>query len=197
MVRKLGSMSEQPRVYFDHAATTPMFPEAIEAMSAALARVGNPASLHANGRDARRAVEESREKVAAALGCRPGEVVFTSGGTESDNLAIKGLYWARRTADPARCRIISTAIEHHAVLDPLDWLAKEEQAEVELIAVDHNARIDVAAFRAAVERDPSSVALATVMLANNEVGTIQPVAELAAICHEHGIPIHTLSLIHI
>lgn len=184
-------MPANQRVYFDHAATTPMFPEAIEAMAAALARVGNPSSLHASGRDARRAVEEAREKAAAAMGCRPGEVVFTSGGTEADNLAIKGLYWARSTADPRRRRIISSAIEHHAVLDPLDWLAKEEQAEVELIAVDSDARIDVEAFRRTIERDPGSVALASVMLANNEVGTIQPVAELAEICHAHGIPIHT------
>ncbi len=178
-------------VYFDHAATTPMFPEAIDAMSAALGRLGNPSSLHASGRDARRWVEEAREKIAAALHCRPGEVVFTSGGTEADNLAIKGLYWARRAADPVRRRIISSAIEHHAVLDPLDWLAREEQAEIELIGVDEEAHIDVAAFRAAIERDPSTVALATVMTANNEVGTIQPISELATICHEHGIPMHT------
>lgn len=184
-------MSAPQRVYFDHAATTPMFPEAIEAMTAALARIGNPSSLHASGRDARRAVEEARELAAGALRCRPGEVVFTSGGTESDNLAIKGLYWARRTADPRRRRIISSAIEHHAVLDPLDWLAKEEQAEVELIGVDRDARLDVDAFRHAIERDPGSVALVTVMMANNEVGTIQPIAELAGICREHGIPIHT------
>ena len=178
-------------VYFDHAATTPMFPEAIDAMSAALGRLGNPSSLHASGRDARRWVEEAREKVAAALHCRPGEVVFTSGGTESDNLAIKGLYWARRGADPVRRRIISSTIEHHAVIDSMEWLQREEQAELELIPVDAEARIDVDAFRAAVERDPASVALATVMLANNEVGTVQPLRELAEICHQHGIPIHT------
>jgi cysteine desulfurase len=184
-------MPDRQRVYFDHAATTPMFPEAIAAMTAALARVGNPSSLHASGRDARRWVEEAREGIAAAVGCRPGEVVFTSGGTEADNLAVKGLYWARRTADPRRTRVISSAIEHHAVLDALDWLAKEEGAGVELIGVDEQAHIDVEAFRRAVERDPGSVALATVMLANNEVGTVQPVAELAEICHEHDIPIHT------
>ena len=114
--RRLGrSMT----VYLDHAATTPILPEAAAAMTALLGRVGNASSLHASGREARRVVEESRERIAGALGCRPGEVVFTSGGTESDNLAIKGLFWARRAEDPRRVRILSTPIEHHAVLDPL------------------------------------------------------------------------------
>ena len=89
-------------------------------------RVGNASSLHASGRDTRRVVEESRELIAGALGCRPGEVVFTSGGTESDNLAVKGLFWARRTGDARRTRILSTAVEHHAVLDPLHWLAERD-----------------------------------------------------------------------
>ena len=111
-------------VYLDHAATTPMLPAAIETMTAHLADVGNPSSLHASGRHARRVVEESRETIAQALNCRPVEVVFTSGGTEADNLALKGIFWARRAADPRRTRILATTIEHHAVLDPLDWLAE-------------------------------------------------------------------------
>lgn len=106
-------------VYLDHAATTPMHAAAIEAMATHLGDVGNASSLHGSGRRARRVVEESRETIARALGCRPGEVVFTSGGTESDNLAVKGLYWARRAEDPRRVRILTSAIEHHAVLDPL------------------------------------------------------------------------------
>src|SRR5689334_22075546 len=108
-------------VYLDHAATTPMVPAAVEAMTAHLRDAGNPSSLHASGRRARRIVEESRETIAQAVNCRPGEVVFTSGGTESDNLAVKGLYWSRRTADDARRRMLAPAIEHHAVLDPLHW----------------------------------------------------------------------------
>src|ERR1700755_2411442 len=119
-------------VYLDHAATTPMLPDAVEAMTAHLREVGNPSSLHASGRHARRVVEESREKIAQALNCRPGEVVFTSGGTESDNLALKGLYWSRRNADERRVRILATAVEHHAVLDPLFWLGEQEGATVEL-----------------------------------------------------------------
>jgi cysteine desulfurase len=159
-------------VYLDHAASTPMYAEAIEAMTAQLAATGNPSSLHAAGRSARRVVEESRETIAKALGARPGEVVFTSGGTESDNLAVKGVYWSRRDAEPRRVRVLSTALEHHAVLDPLHWLAQEEGAEVELLQVDRDGRLDLDAYRAAVLRDPDSVALVSVMWANNEVGTL-------------------------
>ncbi|HEX2896221.1 MAG TPA: cysteine desulfurase family protein [Marmoricola sp.] len=178
-------------VYLDHAATTPILPEAAAAMTARLGSVGNPNSLHASGRAARRVVEESRETVARALGCRPGEVVFTSGGTESDNLALKGLFWARQAEDPRRTRIISTTVEHHAVLDALDWLGERGGADVVLTPVDRLGRLDLAAFRAAVEEDPESVALISVMWANNEVGTVQPIADVVAIAHEHGIPVHT------
>lgn len=178
-------------VYLDHAATTPMAPAAIEAMTAELALVGNASSLHASGRRARRVLEESRERIAAALGSRPGEVVFTSGGTEADNLALKGAFWARRDQDPARTRILSSTVEHHAVLDPLHWLETTEGAEVELVGCDTTGRLDLAAMRAAIERDPASVAVISVMWANNEVGTLQPVPEIAAIASEYGIPVHT------
>jgi cysteine desulfurase len=178
-------------VYLDHAATTPILPEAAAAMTARLGSVGNPNSLHASGRAARRVVEESRETVARVLGCRPGEVVFTSGGTESDNLALKGLFWARRAQDARRTRIISTSVEHHAVLDALEWLARDASADVVLAPVDRLGRLDLEAFRAAVEEDPDSVALVSVMWANNEVGTMQPIADVVAIAHEHGIPVHT------
>ncbi|MEU0316676.1 cysteine desulfurase family protein [Nocardioides sp. NPDC006273] len=178
-------------VYLDHAATTPMAPAAIEAMTAELALVGNASSLHASGRRARRVLEESRERIAAALGSRPGEVVFTSGGTEADNLALKGAFWARRNQDPARTRILSSTVEHHAVLDPLHWLETTEGAEVELVGCDTTGRLDLAAMREAIERDPASVAVISVMWANNEVGTLQPVPEIAAIASEYGIPVHT------
>ncbi len=178
-------------VYLDHAATTPMVPAAVEAMTRHLANHGNASSLHASGRRARRVVEESRETVAQALGCRPGEVVFTSGGTEADNLAVKGLYWSRRAADPARRRVLAPSTEHHAVLDTLHWLAEHEGAEVELLPVDRDGRLDVPALTASIERDPASVALVTVMWANNEVGTIQPLTEVVAVAAAHGIPVHT------
>lgn len=178
-------------VYLDHAATTPMASAAIEAMTAELALVGNASSLHASGRRARRVLEESRERIAAALGSRPGEVVFTSGGTEADNLALKGAYWARRGQDPARTRILASTVEHHAVLDPLHWLESTEGAQVELVPCDATGRIDLAAMQEAIERDPASVALISVMWANNEVGTLQPVADIAAIAAEYGIPVHS------
>jgi cysteine desulfurase len=178
-------------VYLDHAATTPMLPEAVAALSAQLTFTGNPSSLHASGRHARRVVEESRESIARALNCRPGEVVFTSGGTESNNLALKGIYWSRRTDDPRRTWILSTSIEHHAVLDPLHWLGESEGADVELLPVDRLGRVDLEALRSAVERDPDSVALISVMWANNEVGTVQAIHEVVAIAAPHGIPVHT------
>lgn len=178
-------------VYLDHAATTPMVPAAIEAMSRHLVEVGNPSSLHASGRRARRVVEESRETIARMVGCRPGEVVFTSGGTEADNLALKGVFWSRRDADPRRVRVLASAVEHHAVLDALHWLESHEGAEVELVPVGTDGVIDLDALRASVERDPGSVALVSVMWANNEVGTLQPVPEVVEICAPHAIPVHT------
>jgi cysteine desulfurase len=160
-------------------------------MTAHLLDVGNASSLHASGRHARRVVEESRETIAQALGCRPGEVVFTSGGTEADNLAVKGIHWARLAEDPRRTRVLASAVEHHAVLDPLDWLRTSEGVDVELLPVDDRGRLRVDALREAVERDPASVSLISVMWANNEVGTLQPVEGVAALAAEHGIPVHT------
>jgi cysteine desulfurase len=174
--------------YLDHAATTPMLPEAIEAMTAELGQVGNASSLHAPGRRARRVVEESREIIAEAFNARPSEVIFTSSGTEADNLAVKGIFWGRRAADPRRNRVLASAIEHHAVLDAVQWLADHEGAQVDWIPVDEFGRVHPETLRAMVGDD---VALITVMWANNEVGTVQPVAELAAVAREHGIPFHT------
>ncbi|KEG39910.1 cysteine desulfurase family protein [Streptomyces althioticus] len=177
--------------YLDHAATTPMLPEAVEALTAHLGVTGNASSLHAAGRRARRTVEEARETLAEALGARPSEIVFTSGGTEADNLAVKGLYWARRDADPARTRVLASPVEHHAVLDAVDWLATHEGATVEYLPVDAYGRVHPDALREAVARNPDDVALATVMWANNEIGTILPVAELAAVAAEFGVPLHS------
>ena len=178
-------------VYLDHAATTPVLPEVIEAMTAEMAVVGNPSSLHTSGRRARRVVEESRESIGRALNARPSEVLFTSGGTESDNLAVKGLFHARRDADPRRVRLLVSAVEHHAVLDCVDFLVASEGAVVTWLEVDAEGRVRPETVRAAIEADPASVALVSVMWANNEVGTVQPVAEIVAVAHEHGIPVHT------
>ena len=178
-------------VYLDHAATTPMLPEAVDAMTEELAQLGNPSSLHNAGRRARRVVEESREQIAAAYGARPSEVVFTSGGTEADNLAVKGLFWARRAAEPTRRLVVSTAIEHHAVLDCVGWLHDHEGAEVRWPALDATGTISPEALREVLERDADQLALVSIMWANNEVGTVQPVAELAAVAREYRVPFHS------
>jgi cysteine desulfurase len=168
-----------------------MVPEAIAALTDALGQTGNPSSLHAAGRRARQVVEESRERLAAALGARPSEVVFTAGGTESDNLAVKGLYWARRDSDPRRRRILASAVEHHAVLDSVHWLVRHEAAQVEWLPVDELGRVRLDAAAAALAASPDDIALISVMWANNEVGTLQPVAELAELAHGYGVPVHT------
>jgi cysteine desulfurase len=178
-------------VYLDHAATTPLLPEALDTMAEELARLGNPSSLHNAGRRARRVVEESREQIAEAFGARPSEVIFTSGGTEADNLAVKGLYWARRDGRAGRRRVLATPIEHHAVLDSVHWLAEHEGAEVTWLPVDSAGLVSADALRAAIETDPHGVALVSVMWANNEVGTVQPVGELAAVAREHQIAFHS------
>jgi cysteine desulfurase len=176
--------------YLDHAATTPMLPSALAAMTEQLARVGNASSLHASGRQARRVAEQSREQLAAALGARPSEVLFTGGGTEGDNLAVKGLYWARRAADQRRRRIVASPAEHHAVLDSVEWLEKHDGAEVTWLRVEPTGRITPEALAEALG-DGRDVAVASVMWANNEIGAVSDVAVLAAVAHEVGVPLHT------
>lgn len=179
------------RVYLDHAATTPMHPEAVQVLTEQLARTGNASSLHTSGRAARRVVEESREVIAESLGARPSEVVFTSGGTEANNLAIKGLYWARHDADPARDRVLFSSIEHHALLDPVTWLSEHEGGLIDTTPVDRQGRVLVDRLREQVEADPASVAVITTMWANNEMGTVQPVDDVVALAREHAIPVHS------
>lgn len=177
--------------YLDHAATTPIAAEALAALTRELARTGNPSSLHGAGRRARRSVEDGREVIAAAAGAHPSEVIFTSGGTEADNLAVKGLYWSRRGENAGRRRILCSAVEHHAVLDTVEWLERHEGAEISWVPVDSEGVLDLEAFEAELLRDPESVALATVMWANNEVGTIQPVRRVVEIAHAAGVPVHS------
>lgn len=178
-------------VYLDHAATTPIAAEALAALTRELARTGNPSSLHSAGRRARRSVEDARETIAASAGAHPSEVIFTSGGTEADNLAVKGLYWSRRGDDPGRRRILCSAVEHHAVLDAVEWLERHEGAEVSWLPVNSEGVLDLEAFEAELLRDPESVALVTVMWANNEVGTIQPVQRVVELSHRAGVPVHS------
>jgi cysteine desulfurase len=166
-------------------------PAAIAAVVDTLSAVGNASSLHASGRHARRTVEESRESVAAALDARPSEVIFTSGGTESDNMAIKGLFWAQRAADPRRRRLLISGIEHHAVLDSAEWLAAEQGAEIVWLPVDRTGRVEPSGLYEALSADPDAAAVVSVMWANNEVGTVQPIAELTEVAHEFGAVMHS------
>lgn len=178
-------------MYLDHAATTPMRESARAAWLDQSARVGNPSSLHTSGRSARAVVEESREQIAAALGARPSEVIFTSGGTEADNLAVKGTYAARR-ASVGASRLVVSGIEHHAVLDPVEHLVDHDDAQVTWLEPDRCGHISVDDVRAVLETArPDDLALVSVMWANNEVGTVQPVADVAAAAREAGVPFHT------
>jgi cysteine desulfurase len=175
------------RIYLDHAATTPMVPEAVEAMTRELTRVGNASSLHASGRSARRVVEESREAIAAHVGAQPAEVIFTSGGTESDNLAIKGAFWT--ATESGRRRVVTSTIEHHAVLDSVAWLGRSAGAEVGYVPVLPNGRLNMSALASAVSS--SDTGLVSVMWANNEVGVLQPVRQIAELAAAHGAISHS------
>jgi len=170
-------------VYLDHAATTSLRPSAAQAWLDVASRVGNPSSLHTAGRQARRIVEESRESIADDLLVRPSEVIFTAGGTESDNLAVKGLAWS----DRSRGRILSSTIEHHAVLDAVLWLG-EQGYTIDWIPVDSLGCVHPDEVTSRLGDD---VALCTVMWANNEMGTVQPIADIARACHAAQTPFHT------
>jgi cysteine desulfurase len=167
------------RAYFDHAATTPVLPEVLDVLVEQLRRLGNPSSLHASGREARRVVEESRESIAHCLGARPGDVVFTSGRAAAGG-----------PPDPARVRVLASAVEHHAVLDSVGWLA-EQGFDVRLVDVDEVGRIRTDQLRGLLAEDPGAVALVSCMWANNEVGTIQPLDEVVAAALEASVPVHS------
>lgn len=175
--------------YLDHAATTPMLPEAIDALTAALAVTGNPSSIHSAGQRAKRLLEESREQVAATLGADPIEVVFTGSGTEAVNLAIKGLYW-RRQADASRPRLLVPLGEHHATIDTVEWLATHEGAVPVDLPLDEVGRVRLDALEHELAEDGRSISLTTMLWASNEVGTIQPVAEAAGLAARAGVPLH-------
>lgn len=183
-----GPASRQ--VYLDHAATHPVLPAAARAYQEQLLRGGNPSSLHGSGRAARRVLETSRDAIAAALDADPVEVVLTSGGTEADNLAVTGLWRARTQEDPRRRRVIVSSIEHPAVLEPAQALARHDGAVLEHLEVDELGRADPHRLRALLAQDPGSVALVAVMWANNEIGTVQPIARLAQVCAEFEVPLH-------
>ncbi|CAN5173498.1 cysteine desulfurase family protein [soil metagenome] len=175
-------------VYLDHAATTPLHPAALAAMRPYLEeRFGNPSSLHTHGRAARAAVEAAREQVAGAVGCDPLEVLFTSGGTEADNQAVKGVAWAAREAGRG-AHLVTTAIEHHAVIESAEWLAGHAGFELTVVPVGANGVVDAERLLAAVRDD---TVLVSVMAANNEIGTLQPLAAIGPALADRGVPLHT------
>jgi cysteine desulfurase len=172
-------------IYLDYAATAPMPPEVVDAYTSALRRVGNPSSIHSQGQDAKRVLEEAREAVAASLGADRVEVTFTGGGTEAVNLGIKGLYWSRAT--PERKRILVPLAEHHATIEAVEFLGQHEGAVIDWIPVDEVGRVDLSYVESHLGDD---VALVTLLMANNEIGTIQPVAAVAEHARKHGVPVH-------
>ncbi|GAC1493870.1 MAG: cysteine desulfurase NifS [Candidatus Limnocylindrales bacterium] len=174
------------RAYLDHAATTPLDPEVAELMAAVLRDVaGNPSSIYAEGRAARALVDRARDEVAAAIGAEAREIVFTSGGTEADNLALRGTLKAGR---PERDHLVTTAIEHHAVLDTARDLEASADVRLTVLPVDREGRVDAPAVGAAIE---ARTALVSVMHGNNEIGTLQPIAEIGALCRARGVVFHT------
>jgi len=174
------------RVYLDHAATTPVDPEVAEAMSRVLHDThGNPSSIYAEGRAARAAVDRARDEVAAAIEAEPSEIVFTSGGTEADNLALRGALKARRDE---RDGLVTTAIEHHAVIDTARDLERYAHVRLTVVGVDRQGVVDPAAMREAIDERTS---LVSVMHANNEIGTIEPIAEIGGICRDLGVTFHS------
>ena len=175
-------------IYLDHAATTPMNPAAIEALSTALAIIGNPSSLHADGRAVRKYVEDARDALAKNIGCAPSEIIFTGSGTEANNIAIKGIYW-QRNAEKSRPVIITSAIEHQAVLEPAQWLASHEGAQHIMIPVKEDGVISLDALQLLIDEHGDSIALISVMHSNNETGVIQPVADVVEIAGD--IPVHS------
>jgi cysteine desulfurase len=170
-------------VYLDHAATTPMFDAAIEAMNSSLRKLGNPSSLHTEGRSTRKDVEDAREGIAKAIGCQASEVIFTGSGTEANNAAIKGLFW-----HSDKKVILISSIEHHAVLDPAHWLAEHEGAEIIEIPVTASGVIDLDFMKKVVQERADEIALISVMHSNNETGVIQPIADVVKIAGD--IPVH-------
>jgi len=177
-------------IYLDYAATSPMPEAVLAAYTDALRLVGNPASVHSAGQNAKRLLEESRERVAATLGAEPVNVIFTSGGTESVNLAIKGLYWARN-ASARRPRVLTPGSEHHAAVDAAEWLARTQDGAVEWIPVDAEGIVTPAVLEALLDGRPDDAALVNVMLANNETGAIAPLVELVEVAHRFGVPVHS------
>lgn len=183
-------MQSRRSIYLDHSATTPVDPAVVEAMLPYFSEIyGNPSSIHHAGRRAQVALTQARTTVAELLGARPAEIIFTSGGSEGDNLALRGIALARRAATGAN-RLIISAIEHHAVLHTAEDLRDHFGFALTILPVDSAGRVDPATVEQSLG-DGRDVALVSVMYANNEIGTIQPISAIGALCRTRGVPLHT------
>ena len=178
-------------VYLDNAATTPIRPEVLEVYKDYLQLLGNPSSVHTSGQQVRQALEESRESIAKVVDCDRSEVIFTSGGTESDNLAIKGLFWQCRNEDATRKVIITAGTEHHGVIDPIEWLENHDGAEVVLVPVSYDGELDLEWLSNYLADNHQSVALISLMWANNETGVITDIGAVTAMANKYSIPVHS------
>jgi cysteine desulfurase len=178
-------------VYLDYAATAPLRKEVFECYAEHLQNLGNPSSVHRTGQKIRRALEEARESIARSVDCNRSEVIFTAGGTESDNLAIKGLYWQRNSDVPVRPLIVSSGTEHHASIDPMEWLQNHDGAEIVWLPVDYQGIIDFDFFEKFLEENHERVALVNLMWANNETGVITDMQRVVAIAKKYDIPVHS------
>ena len=178
-------------VYLDYAATTPIRPEVLDCYVENLKALGNPSSVHSAGQKVRRALEEAREQIAKTVQCDRNEVIFTSGGTESNNLAIKGLFWEQRALDGKRCIILSAGTEHHATIDPIEWLEKHDGAEAVWIPVDEEGVIDFSWLENFLVEKHQEVALISLMWANNETGLITDIPRLTQLAQKYSIPVHS------
>lgn len=176
-------------IYLDHAATTPMVDVAIKAMTEQMGKLGNPSSLHTQGRSGRKDIEDARERIARLVDCQPSEIIFTGSGTEADNTALKGLYWQRKTT--GKNLVVISAIEHHAVLDPAKWLHDHEGAEIVMIGVDENGVLDLVQLAELIEKRGNEIAVISIMHANNETGVVQPIARVVELANAASIPVHS------
>lgn len=174
-------------VYLDHAATTPILPQALSAFTEQASKLGNPSSLHTQGRATRKDLEDARESIAKAVGCLPSEVIFTASGTEANNIALKGLFWLG--SKNGRNVVVISAIEHHAILDPAKWLADQEGAEVIEVPVTTDGVIDLNFLSDLIAKRGDEIAVISVMHANNETGVLQPIAEVVKLAGS--IPVHS------
>jgi cysteine desulfurase len=178
-------------VYLDNAATTPVRPEVLTEYTKHLQLLGNPSSVHTSGQQVRQALEEARESLAKTVDCDRSEVLFTAGGTESTNLAIKGIFWQRNTEDPKRKVIISAGTEHHCVIDPLEWLESHQGAEIVLVPVNFDGELNLSWLSEYLVTNHDKVALISLMWANNETGVITDIKAVTAIAKAYSIPVHS------